>query len=112
MGLNSDPGISGATVGTRSVAAAVDAMSPLASGALALSLMLVFFGLSGALFLDETTGFWMTPVQAAGSVLTISMATAFLIGASRYAKRETHVTLDKLIKSGTLTLASVAPLRM
>jgi hypothetical protein len=87
-------------------------MSPLASAALALSLMLVFFGLSGALFLDETTGFWMTPVQAAGSVLTISMATAFLIGASRYAKRETHVTLDKLIKSGTLTLASVAPLRM
>ncbi len=87
-------------------------MSPLVLGTLVLSLMLVSLWLSGALFLDEAAGFWMTPIQATGEVLTVSMATSFLIGASRYAKRETHVTLDKLIESGTLSLASVTPLRM
>lgn len=95
----------------QSVTSAADKLSPLALGMLTLSLLLVFFWLSGTLTLEESAGFWMEPIRAIGTVLSLSTTIAFLFAASRYAKRQTHVTLDLLIESGTLSRETTAPLR-
>jgi hypothetical protein len=90
---------------------AVDSMSPLALGTLTLASLLVSFWQSGTLMMDESADYWIVPIQATGLVLTLSSATAFLLGASRYATRQMHVTLDQLVESGTLSTEWVSPLR-
>ena len=100
------------TTAAQSVKRKADSLSPLALGMLSLSLMLIYFWLSGTLSLEESAGFWMEPIRAIGIALALSTTIAFLFAASRYAKRQTHVTLDQLIESGTLSRETTAPLRM
>jgi hypothetical protein len=76
--------------------------SPLAVGLLTLSVMLLYFWLSGALFPKDTTGFAMSPAQITGMALTYSTTPAFTIAALFFAERRTRAMLDQLVNSGNV----------
>ena len=61
--------------------------SPLAVGLLTLSVMLLYFWLSGALFPENTTGFAMSPTQTTGMALTYSTTPAFMLAALFFLQR-------------------------
>ena len=54
-------------------------LSPLVIGTLTLSLMLIYFWMSDALFPDDTTGYRMSSVQITGMALTYSTSPAFML---------------------------------
>jgi hypothetical protein len=76
--------------------------SPLAVGLLTLSVMLLYFWLSGALFPKDTTGYGKSPAQATGMALTYSATPAFMIAALFFSERRTHAMLDQLVNSGNV----------
>jgi hypothetical protein len=77
--------------------------SPLAVGILTLSVMLLYFWLSGALFPENTTGYAMSAARATGMALTYATTPAFILAALFFSQRRTRAMLDQLANSGNVS---------
>jgi len=73
--------------------------SPLVAGLVLLAVLLLYFWLSGALFSDDMSGFWMSSAQTSGMSLTYSTSPAFMVASLLYARRRTRVVVDRLVES-------------
>jgi hypothetical protein len=82
--------------------------SPFAVGVLTLSVLLLYFWLSGSLFAGEMPDFWMSSAQTTGMVLTYATSPAFLLASLLYAQRRTRANLDQLVRSGSLSREAAA----
>jgi len=79
---------------------------PLVVGGLVLSLMLVFFWLTGALFPADSNGLDMSPAQITGMALTYSVTPAFLLASLIYSHRRTRISIDQLVDLGRVDLVA------